>query len=33
LLLKLIDILASPKPEGDQKLKELEATLVEIFKQ
>jgi streptomycin 6-kinase len=32
LLLKLIDILEAPKPEGDQKLKELEAQLPEMLK-
>ena len=31
LLLTLIDILESPKPEADRKLAELEASLAEIF--
>jgi tetratricopeptide (TPR) repeat protein len=32
LLLQLIDLLESPKKEGDKKLKELEASIREIFK-
>lgn len=33
LLLTLIDILESPKPEADKKLAELEASLVEVVDQ
>jgi len=33
LLLSLIDILESPKPEAEKKLEELEALLEEMFKE
>jgi hypothetical protein len=32
LLLQLVDLLESPKKEGDKKLKELETVVREIFK-